>query len=68
MNIKIRVILSVVSYSHATQFFTFGEEHMLRVLEKKMLRKIFGPKREERKVHNEELHDFYFSLGSNQAG
>jgi hypothetical protein len=38
------------------------EEHRLRVFEKRMLRRIFGPKRDEaianwRKLHNEELHN-----------
>jgi hypothetical protein len=37
------------------------EEHRLRVFENRVLRKIFGPKREEdgswRKLHNDELHD-----------
>jgi hypothetical protein len=37
------------------------------VFEKKVLRRMFGPKREEmvggwRRVHNEELHDLYTSL------
>jgi hypothetical protein len=35
------------------------EEHRLRVLESRMLRKIFGPKREDgswRKLYNDELH------------
>jgi hypothetical protein len=40
-----------------------GEEHRLRVFENRMLRKIFGPKREEdvswRKLHNDELHSLY---------
>jgi hypothetical protein len=40
-----------------------GEEHKLRVFEKRVLRKIFRPKREEdgsrRKLHNNELHDLY---------
>jgi hypothetical protein len=39
------------------------EEHRLRVFEKRVLRRIFGPKREEdvswRKLHNEELHSLY---------
>jgi hypothetical protein len=43
-----------------------GEEHRLRVFENRMLRKIFGPKREEdgswRKLHNDELHSLYSSL------
>jgi hypothetical protein len=37
----------------------------LRVFENRMLRKIFGPKREEdgswRKLHNDELHSLYSS-------
>jgi hypothetical protein len=39
------------------------EEHRLRVFENRVLRKIFGPKREEngswRKLHNDELHSLY---------
>jgi hypothetical protein len=39
------------------------EEHRLRVFENTVLRKIFGPKREEdgswRKLHNDELHSLY---------
>jgi len=39
---------------------------MLRVFENRVLRRIFGPKREEvtgewRKLHNEEVNDLYFS-------
>jgi hypothetical protein len=42
------------------------EERRLRVFENRMLRRIFGPKRDEvrgvwRKRHNEELHDLYSS-------
>jgi hypothetical protein len=41
------------------------EEHRLRVFENRMLRRIFGPKREEdgsqRKLHNDELHSLYSS-------
>jgi hypothetical protein len=42
------------------------EEHRLRVLENRVLRRIFGPKKDGvtggwRKLHNEELHDFYSS-------
>jgi hypothetical protein len=43
-----------------------GEEHRLRVFQNTVLRRIFGPKREEggswRKLHNDELHILYFSL------
>jgi hypothetical protein len=40
------------------------EEHRLRVFENSVLRRIFGPKRDEatggwRKLHNEDLHDLY---------
>jgi hypothetical protein len=41
-------------------------EHVLRVSDNRVLRRIFGPKRDEiigswRKLHNEELHNLYFS-------
>jgi hypothetical protein len=43
-----------------------GKEHRLRVFENRMLRRIFGPKREDdgswRKLHNDELHSVYSSL------
>jgi hypothetical protein len=42
------------------------EEHTLKVSENRVLRKIFGPKREEdrswRRMHNDELHSLYSSL------
>jgi hypothetical protein len=41
------------------------EEHRLRVFENRVLRRIFGPQREEeelwRKLHNDELHSLYSS-------
>jgi hypothetical protein len=41
------------------------EEHRLRVFGNRVLRRIFGPKREEdgswRKLHNDELHSLYSS-------
>jgi hypothetical protein len=45
---------------------TLREEHRLRVFENRVLRGIFGPKRDEvtgewRKLHNEELHYLYSS-------
>jgi hypothetical protein len=44
------------------------EEHRLRVLESRVLRVIFGVKREEvkgdwRKLHSEGLYDWYCLLG-----
>jgi hypothetical protein len=46
--------------------FTLREEHRLGVFENRVLRRIFGLKRDEvtedwRKLHNEELHDLYSS-------
>jgi hypothetical protein len=59
------VILPVVLYGCETWSLTLGEEHRLRVFENRVLRKIFGPKREEdgswRKLHNDELHSVYCS-------
>jgi hypothetical protein len=51
----------VVLYGCETWSLTLREEHRLRVLEDKVLRRLFGPKRNEvkgrwRKLHNEELH------------
>jgi hypothetical protein len=41
------------------------EEHRLRIFENRVLRRIFGPKREGdgswRKLHNDELHSLYSS-------
>jgi hypothetical protein len=49
-----------------TWSLTLREEHRLRLLENRVLRRIFGPKRDEvtgewRKLHNEELRDLYSS-------
>jgi hypothetical protein len=42
-----------------------GEEHRLRVFENRVMRRIFGPKREEdgswRKLHDDKLHNLYSS-------
>jgi hypothetical protein len=45
---------------------TLSEEHRLRLFENRLLRRIFGPKRDKatggwRKLHNEELQNLYFS-------
>ncbi|KAJ4435542.1 hypothetical protein ANN_18158 [Periplaneta americana] len=60
------VILPVVLYGCETWTLTLREEHRLRVFENKVLRKIFGAKRDEvtgewRKLHNTELHALYSS-------
>jgi hypothetical protein len=49
-----------------TWSLTLREERKLRVFENRVLRRIFGPKRDKvtrdrRKLHNEELHNLYFS-------
>jgi len=53
--------LTVVLYGCETWSLIFREECRLRVFENRVLRRIFGPKRDEvigewRKVHNEELN------------
>jgi hypothetical protein len=58
--------LPVVLYGCETWSLTLREEHRLRVLRNRVLRRIFGPTRDEvmgewRKLHNEELRDLYFS-------
>jgi hypothetical protein len=71
-NLKIRIyktiILPVVLYGCETWSLTLREEHRLRVFDNKVLRRIFGLKRDEvtggwRKLHNEELRVFYSSPG-----
>jgi len=50
-NIKIKIHRNVISpvglYGYETWSLTLREEHRLRVLKNRMLRKIFGAKREE---------------------
>ena len=58
------IILPVVLYGCETWLLTLREEHRLRMIENRVLRRIFGPKRngvtgEWRKLHNEELNDLY---------
>ncbi|KAJ4427627.1 hypothetical protein ANN_25275 [Periplaneta americana] len=69
-NLKVRiyktVILPVVLYGCETWTLILREEHRLKVFENKVLRKIFGAKRDEvtgewRKLHNTELHALYSS-------
>jgi hypothetical protein len=60
------IILPVVLYSCETWSLTLREEQRLRVFENRVLRRIFGPTRDEvtgewRKLHNRELHNLYSS-------
>jgi hypothetical protein len=53
-------------YGRETRSLTVREEHKLRVFENRMLRRIFRPKRDKvtkgwKKLHDEELHNFYSS-------
>jgi hypothetical protein len=65
-NVKIEIyntiILPVVLYGRETWSVTLTEVHRLKVFQKRVLWRIFGPKRDEvmgewRKLHNGELHN-----------
>jgi hypothetical protein len=69
-NTKIKIyrtiILPVVLYGCETWSVTLREEHRLSVFENRLLRRIFGPKRDEvtgewRRLHKEEFNDLYSS-------
>jgi hypothetical protein len=69
-NVKVKIykitILPVVLYGCETCYFSLREEHRLRVFENRVLRRIFGPKRDEvtgewRELHSDELHNLYSS-------
>ena len=69
-NLKIKIhrtiILPVVLYGCETWSLSLREECRLMMFEKRVLRRIFGPKRDEvtgewRKLHNKELNDLYSS-------
>jgi hypothetical protein len=67
--LKIKMCNSIilpVLYGFETWSLTLREEFRLRVLENRVLRRIFGPKRKEvaggwEKLHNKELHNVYSS-------
>ena len=68
MNIKIHItiILPIILYGCEIWCLILWEEHKLGVFENRVLKKIFGPKKEEsagqwRKLHNEQLYGLYFS-------
>jgi hypothetical protein len=69
-NIKVKIyktiILPVVLYRCVTWSLTLREEHRLRVFENMVLRRIFGPKRDDvmgewKKLHNTEFYNLYSS-------
>jgi len=68
-NLKIKIyrtIILLAFYGCETWSLTLREEPRLRVSENRVLRRIFGPKRDEvtkewGKLHNEELNNLYSS-------
>jgi len=69
-NLKIKIyrtiILPVLLYGCKTWSLALREERKLRVFENMVLRRIFGPRRDEvtaewRRLHNKELNDLYSS-------
>jgi hypothetical protein len=69
-NVKVKVyktiILPLVLYGYEARSLTLMEENRLRVFEDRVLRRIFGPKRDEvtgewRKLHSKEFHNLYSS-------
>jgi hypothetical protein len=66
-NVKVKIyktiILQVILYGCETWSLTLRDERRLGVFENRVLRIIFGPRKDEvisewRKLHNEELHNF----------
>jgi hypothetical protein len=60
------IILPAVLYGCQTRSLILREEQRLGVFENRVLKRIFGPKRDEvtgewRKLHNEKLHNLYSS-------
>ena len=60
------IILPVLLYGCETLSLTLQEERKLKVFENMVLRRIFGPRKDEvtgewRRLHNEELNDLYSS-------
>jgi hypothetical protein len=66
MKIYRTIILPVVLYGCETWSLTWKEECMLRIFKNRMLRRIFGPRRDEvtgewRRLHNKELYALHSS-------
>jgi hypothetical protein len=64
VKIYINIILPVVLYGCETWWLILREEHRMKLFENMVLRRMFGPKRDEvteewRKLYNEELNDLY---------
>jgi hypothetical protein len=68
MNVNVKIykiiILPVVLYGCETWSVTLREEHRLRMFDNRVLKRIFGPKRDDvtgdwRKLHSEELYNLY---------
>jgi hypothetical protein len=64
VKVKIYKTIIVVLYGCETCFLTLREEHRLRVFENRVLRRIYGLKRDEvmgewRKLHSGKLHNLY---------
>jgi hypothetical protein len=58
------IILPVVLYGCKTWSLILRDKHRLQVFENRVLRRIFGPRRDEimgewKKLHNGELHNLY---------
>jgi hypothetical protein len=68
-NVKVKIYKTIflpVLYGCGTWSLTLREEHRLRVLENRVLRRIFGLKRDEvtgelRELYSEELHKLFSS-------
>jgi hypothetical protein len=58
----------MLQYIYITWSLTLREAHRWSVFENRVLKRIFGPKRDEviggwRKLHNQKFHNFYSSSG-----
>jgi hypothetical protein len=66
MRIYRAIILPLVLYGYETWSLTIRVEHRLRMFENKVLRRLFGRKRDDGRVEetafNKELHDLYSPL------
>jgi len=74
-NTKVRIYKTIIkpvfTYGCETWVLTKGEENKFKVFENKVIRKIYGPKKDEetgglRKLHNDELHALYGSPNINR--